>query len=108
MGSLLDTSTYDQWWESNPRPFEFESNTLSTGPHATINGMRSLPDTSTYDQQWESNPRPSDLEQQSTGSHAPLNGTRSLPNTSTYDHRKESPDLLILSQRSYPLSNMLP
>ena len=34
MRSLPNTSTHDQQWESNPRPSDLESNTLSTGPHA--------------------------------------------------------------------------
>ena len=36
MRSLPDTATHDQQWESNPRPSDPESNTLSTGPHAPI------------------------------------------------------------------------
>ena len=34
IGSLPDTSTHGQRLESNPRPSDVESNTLSTGPHA--------------------------------------------------------------------------
>ena len=34
MRSLPNTSTHDQQWESNPRPFDIESNALSTMPHA--------------------------------------------------------------------------
>ena len=32
--SLPDTSTHGQQWESNPRPSDLESNTLSTRPYA--------------------------------------------------------------------------
>ena len=32
--SLPNTSTHDQHWESNPRPSDLKSNSLSTGPHA--------------------------------------------------------------------------
>ena len=32
--SLPNTSTYDQQWVLNPRPFDHESKTVSTGPHA--------------------------------------------------------------------------
>ena len=35
--SLPNTSTHGQHWESNPRPSNFESNALSTGPHAPVN-----------------------------------------------------------------------
>ena len=34
MRNLPGTSTRDQLWELNPRPFDFESNSLSTRPHA--------------------------------------------------------------------------
>ena len=34
IGSLPDISTHGQQWESNPRPFDLESNALSTGLHA--------------------------------------------------------------------------
>ena len=37
MRSLPDTSTHDQQWELIPGPFDLESNTLSTGSHASIN-----------------------------------------------------------------------
>ena len=36
MRSLPDTSPHDQQWESNPRPFDLESNTLCTWPHAVL------------------------------------------------------------------------
>ena len=32
--SLPDTYTHDQQWESNPRPFNLESNVISTPLHA--------------------------------------------------------------------------
>ena len=42
MRSLCNTSTYDQQWELNAKPFDLESNALSTRPHAprvrTYNG----------------------------------------------------------------------
>ena len=41
-GSLPDTSTHGQHWESNPRPSDLESNVLSTGPHAPINEALTL------------------------------------------------------------------
>ena len=34
MRSLLDASTHDQQWESNPRPLDLEFNAISTRPHA--------------------------------------------------------------------------
>ena len=34
MKRLPDTSTHDQQWESNARPSDLESNTLSTRPPA--------------------------------------------------------------------------
>ena len=37
MRSLPDSFRHDQQWESNPRPFDLESNALSTGPYAPTN-----------------------------------------------------------------------
>ena len=36
MRRLSDTATCTLRWELNPRPFDFESDTLSTQPHAQI------------------------------------------------------------------------
>ena len=41
MRSWPDTSTLEQQWQSSPRPFDFESSTVSTRPHAAILLMNS-------------------------------------------------------------------
>ena len=37
VGSLLDTLTHVQHLELNPRPFDLESNAMSTWPHSPAN-----------------------------------------------------------------------
>ena len=42
MRILPNTFTLDQRWESNPRPFDLESNALPTRPHAQNELFRNL------------------------------------------------------------------